>query len=177
MKIVDKLRKIVLGSRAETVEDLRKRGVQVGKNVALYSSDIDGGYGFLIEIGDNVTITNATILSHDASTKRLLGYTKVGKVKIGNNVFIGYGSIVLPGVTIGDNVIIGAGSVVRDSVPENSVVVGNPAKIVCSTEDYIARNKERLKNGPIYEIYWKDKTEEEKIKMMNELNGTIGFNI
>lgn len=177
MKIVDKLRKIVLGGRAETVEDLRRRGVKVGENVALYSSDIDGGYGFLIEIGNNVTITNATILAHDASTKRFLGYTKVGRVKIGNSVFVGYGSIVLPGVTIGNNVIIGSGSVVRDNVPDNCVVVGNPAKIVCSTDDYLEKNRKRLENAPVYETYWKDKSEKEKLKMKNELDGKMGFNI
>ncbi|MFQ6827743.1 MAG: DapH/DapD/GlmU-related protein [Faecalimonas sp.] len=49
------------------------------------------------------------ILAHDASTKQELGYTLVKPVKIGNNVFIGAGSIILPGVTIGNRVIIGSG--------------------------------------------------------------------
>lgn len=49
------------------------------------------------------------ILAHDASTKRYLGYTKIGRVLIGNNVFVGAGTIILPSVAIGNNVIIGAG--------------------------------------------------------------------
>ncbi|HOP59466.1 MAG TPA: acyltransferase, partial [Bacteroidales bacterium] len=53
-----------------------------------------------------------------------------GKIKIGNNVFIGNNCTILPGTTVGDNCIIGAGSVVRGNFPENSVIVGNPAKVV-----------------------------------------------
>ena len=75
--------------------------VQIGKNVDIINSYIDSGFGWLITIGDNVTITNATILAHDASTKKSLGYTKVGRVDIGDNVFIGYGAIVLPNTRIG----------------------------------------------------------------------------
>ena len=50
--------------------------------------------------------------------------------QIGNNVFVGSGSIILPGVTIGNNVIVGAGSVVRTDIPDDSVVTGNPATII-----------------------------------------------
>jgi maltose O-acetyltransferase len=57
-----------------------------------------------------------------------LNYTKIGLVKIGDNVFIGAGSIILPNVKIGNNVIIGAGSIVTKDVPDNSLVAGNPAK-------------------------------------------------
>ena len=51
-------------------------------------------------------------------------------VKVGNNCFVGYGSILLPGVTIGDEVIVGAGSVVTKDVPSNSIVAGNPARVI-----------------------------------------------
>ena len=52
------------------------------------------------------------------------------RVNIGKNVWIGSGSIILPGVTIGDNSIIGAGSVVTKNIAENSIAVGNPAKVI-----------------------------------------------
>ena len=52
------------------------------------------------------------------------------KVIIGNNVWIGSGSIILPGTSIGDNAIIGAGSVVNKDIPENTIAVGNPAKVI-----------------------------------------------
>lgn len=177
MKIIHKLKRLILGYKSETVDDFRKRGVMIGNNVAIYSSFIDDGHGFLVEIGNDVTISNATILAHDASTKRALGYTKVGKVKIGDNVFIGYGSIILPGVTVGNDVIIGAGTVVRNNIPNNSVVMGNPAEIVCSTSDYLEKWKRKMESAPVYETYWKDKKDEEKRKMIEELDHIIGFDI
>ena len=72
-------------------------------------------------MGDNCIIsTNVKILAHDASTGRFaVHYSKVGCVNIGNNCFIGSGSIVLCNVNIGDNCIIGAGSVVSKDIPAN----------------------------------------------------------
>lgn len=62
-------------------------------------------------------------------------------MKIGNNMHIGNNTLVMPGVTIGDNVLIAAGSVVTKSVPNDSVVGGNPAKVICSRKEYYERNK------------------------------------
>ena len=53
-----------------------------------------------------------------------------GKIKVGNNVYIGNDALIMPGVTIGNNVVIGAGTVVTKSVPDNSVVAGNPGRII-----------------------------------------------
>ena len=133
------------------VELLRKKGVVIGDNVHIYNSSVDGNYGASVTIGNNVTITGTCILAHDASTKKALGYTKVGRVHIGNNVFIGYGSVILPETFIGDNVIIGAGSIVRGKVDSDSVVVGNPAKKVCSYSEYIDKNRQLLNEGYISE--------------------------
>ena len=133
------------------VELLRKKGVVIGDNVHIYNSSVDGNYGASVTIGNNVTITGACILAHDASTKKALGYTKVGRVHIGNNVFIGYGSVIIPETFIGDNVIIGAGSIVRGKVDSDSVVVGNPAKKVCSYSEYIDKNRQLLNEGYISE--------------------------
>ena len=55
---------------------------------------------------------------------------------MGDNVFVGAITTILPGVQIGNNVIIGAGSVVTRSIPDNMVAAGNPAKVICSLEDY-----------------------------------------
>ena len=84
--------------RGESEEEYRlTRGMKVGKNCHIYSWDtIDGGHPYLISIGDNVTISsNVTILTHDASTNVVGCGTKIGKVTIGNNVFIGTRAIVL----------------------------------------------------------------------------------
>ncbi len=56
--------------------------------------------------------------------------TRTAPVTIGNNVWIGGGAILLPGVTIGDNVVIGAGSVVTHDIPSDSVAVGSPCRVV-----------------------------------------------
>ena len=118
------------------------RGLQCGKNVHIYRSLIDLGPGGkrkeYVKIGDNTTISFATLLTHDASIKVFTGKVRTGHVIIGKNCFIGYGSIILPGVTIGDKCIVGAGSVVTRDVPEGTVVGGVPAQKICSLEQLLA---------------------------------------
>ena len=124
-----------------SIEALRKRGVKIGENVDIIDTLIDWNFGFLCSIGDNVTLTGVRILTHDASTKKFLGYSKIGKVEIGNNVFVGKGAIILPNVKIGNNVIIGAGTIVAKDVPDNVVIAGNPWRVICSCDEYIERNR------------------------------------
>jgi maltose O-acetyltransferase len=161
------IRKIVYGlgikkiPKLSKVEECRARGVKIGNNVDLVNAEIDFCFGHLVSIGDNVTITNSVILAHDASTKKELGYSKVGCVKIGSNVFIGYGSIILPNTTIGNNVIVGAGTVVSKNVPDNVVIVGNPYRIICSYDSYIERMKNDMKIKPVSNTLFCDKTEDE----------------
>lgn len=112
---------------------------------------IDSSFLYLISFGDDCTIsTNVTILAHDASTKMGCGFQKVGRVSVGNNVFIGASSLILPNVNIGDNVIVGAGAVVSKDIPNNCVVVGNPARVICSTDKYYKRNQ-RKSNAKLFE--------------------------
>lgn len=162
-------------NKKSQLEILSERGLKYGKNFNMYNSIIDYGHCFLIEIGDDVTITNSTILAHDATTKLDLGKSKVGKVKIGNRVFIGYGSLVLCNTVIGDDVIVAAGSVVTKDVPSNSVVAGNPARVIGKKSDYIEKHRVNMKNSPVYEKFWEYKTQEEKRKMIKELDGIIGY--
>ena len=111
---------------------LIKRGLKVGKNFSRQGGvRIDTSYCFLIEIGDNVILApNVTILAHDASLKNVLGVSQIGRVTIGNNVFVGAGSTILQNVKIGDNVIIGAGCIVSKDIPSNNVVMIDAAKLV-----------------------------------------------
>lgn len=99
-------------------------------------------------MGNNLTLApNVHILAHDASIFNYLGYTKIGNVTIGNNVFIGASSLGLPNLHIRDNCIIGANTTVTKNIPYGSNAVGNPAKMVGRTEDYVKKNKELLKKG------------------------------
>lgn len=160
-----------------TVEELRKLGATIGNDVEIWTDKIDKGHAFLLKIGDRVTISDARILLHDASTKRFIGYSKVGRVVIGNDVFIGADAIILPGVNIGNNVVIGAGTVVTKNIPDNSIVVGNPGRIIGTTEKFIEKNKQMLKTCPIYNTYWPKKSWKEKKKMIKELETVLGFDI
>jgi len=139
-------------SGRDPLASLIQRGLVVGSN--FYMQDgcvIDACHCWHISIGDDVTLgPNVTILAHDASIKRVLGYVRLGKVAIGHRVFIGAGSIVLPGVTIGDDVIIGAGSVVSRDVPAGSLAVGNPVQVIGSTADYLARQRALMAQSPCF---------------------------
>lgn len=169
--------------RAEvSTEDLTKLGLTVGKNFSRQEKTIiDQSHCWLITIGDDVTIApRVHILAHDASTKRPLGHTRIGLVDIGNNVFIGASSTVLPGVTIGDNVIIGANSVVSKDIPSNSVAIGNPARVVCTYDEYVSRKNSELEKTPRfsedYTLRNKYLSADMKQKMKEELKkGRIGY--
>ena len=163
-----------------TTEKLISMGMKVGKNfVRLNGVILDPSHCWLIEIGDNVTMApRVHILCHDASTKQFLGYTKIGRVTIGNNVFIGAESVVLPGVTIGDNVIIGANSTVTRDIPEGSVAVGSPARVICTLEEYLAKEKSRMETAPCYgEEYTlrQNVSMEKRLQQKEELTGKVGY--
>lgn len=128
------------------ISHIRESGGYVGNNVDFYDVKMDMSNAFLYHIGNNVTITNCRILNHDASMCKALGVTKIGKIFIGDNVFIGADSIVLPNVKIGNNVIVGAGCVISKDIPDNSVVVGNPCRIISSYNDFIEKNKYQFSN-------------------------------
>ncbi len=159
-----------------STEDLVKLGLTVGENFSRQEKTlIDQSHCWLITIGDNVTLApKVHILAHDASTKPALGYTRIGTVNIGSNVFIGASTTILPGVNIGDNVVIGAGSVVSKDIPENSVAVGIPAKVVCSYNDYINRKKVEMETVPVFDESYTfrnpDFSNEIKSEMKEKLN-------
>lgn len=133
-----------------------------------------GSEPWCITLGDNVHITSEVrFITHDGGVLPLrkeipdLEITK--PITVGNNVFIGVRSIILPGVNIGNDCIIAAGSVVTKDIPDNCVVGGNPAKFIKTTQEY--RNKvsaESLhlgnlkgadKDKKLKEYYLKSKTE------------------
>ena len=140
---------------------------------------IDSSHYWHIEIGDNVTLApRVHILAHDASTKKFIDYTRIGKVKIGNNVFIGASAIILPGITIGNNVIIGASSVVTKSIKDNEVVAGNPARFIMDTDDFISKRKKEMQSVPVFDESYtlRQNVSEQKKEDMNRLmKNNIGY--
>lgn len=136
----------------QDLDKLIQRGLVVGTGFTRMGGVIiDPSHCWHITIGDNVTLApRVHILSHDASTKVFLGYTRVENTNIGNNVFVGAGSIVLPGVTIGNNVIIGAGSIVSRDIPDDSVAVGNPARVVKTLSAYLEESKQKMSSENVF---------------------------
>lgn len=172
-KLLEKIKKHI--DSEYDVKQLRSSGMKIGKNFSFYQSYIDPSFRFLVEVGDNVTLSHASILAHDGSSQLVVKKSKVGKVKIGNNVFIGFQSVVLPNVCIGDNVVIGAGSVVTHDIPGNSIAVGNPCRVIGSYEDFKCKTIEKLKTHPVYPTYHKFKSPEEIRQMQIELDKTFGY--
>lgn len=148
--IIRKLIRREKASEISYINYLRKIGCRIGQDFHIYSLTniyVDTQFPWMIDIGDHVHITNGChLLCHDYSWvvgKHLYGEVLggVGSIKIGNNVFIGTGSIILRNSKIGNNVIIGAGSVVSGIIPDNCVAVGAPAKKVMSISEYWERRK------------------------------------
>lgn len=141
------------------VKYYRKLGINIGNNINYICSDVyfDSTDYSLISIGDNVTISREVMfLTHDYSvhvamvnvgwippTGKTAHYLR--PISVDNGSFIGAGVSLLPGTNIGKNCIIGAGSVVKGTIPDNSIVIGNPAKVIANTVDW-AQNKLKEKD-------------------------------
>ena len=129
--------------RLDRVRQARVLGVRVGRDCRIYDCHF-GSEPYLITIGDHVTITaGVQFYTHDGGVwvfrDEFPDIELFAPIRIGNNVFIGAYSIILPGALIGDRCVIGAGSVVAGSIPPNSVVAGVPAKVVKSLDEYRAK--------------------------------------
>ncbi len=130
---------------------LRSKGAVIGEHCTIHPGAGFGSEPYLIEIGDHVTLNGSVqLLTHDGGVEVLmdLGYCqrpdKFGRIRVGNNVFVGANAIVLPGVTIGSNVIIGAGAVVSRDVPDNVVAAGVPARVICTIDEFYQKNRDKI---------------------------------
>lgn len=132
MKIV-----ISLSSNRQYINILRRKGIDIGFG-CIINKDVEfGTEPYLITIGNNVRITTSVkLITHDGGlfVPRNLGLIdkkadKIGRIKIGNNVNIGWNAIIMPGVTIGNNVVVAAGV---------------PAKVIETIEEYAKKNKDKV---------------------------------
>lgn len=181
--IIRKLRNHIQGTdpAQAQMEYLKQHGLRIGKNFHCFSPyAFDGNWPWLISVGDDVQIsTDVKILAHDASPNIVQAHTKVGLVTIGNNVFIGAGTTVLCNTRIGSNVIIGAGSVVTGNIPDNCVAAGNPARVICSIEEFRRKHEANLETHPYFDKHpwneWINAPEADREEMRKQLEGTFGY--
>lgn len=147
----------------EYISQCKKKGMKIGENCRCFSN-INDSEPYLIEIGNNVTIsTNVNFITHDNSITKICDeYTDCfGKISIGDNCFIGLGAIIMPGVTIADNIIIAAGSVVTKSFKDNNIIIGgNPAKKISNID------RDKLYTKEYYHNTRKMSYEEKKMYLM-----------
>lgn len=165
VKVIQKL--INYYKRRNHVQYAVQLGVKVGENCRFVDNPCWGSEPYLISIGDHVLISSqVAFLTHDGATwcfreeSRYKDTYKFGSIRVGNNCFIGFRSIILPDVDIGDNSIIAAGSIVTKSVPSGEVWGGVPAHFLMSTEEYsekclknrLSYDAEKMKTDPKNEM-------------------------
>lgn len=181
MSLKQKLKNLIqMLNREVPTETLVKRGLKVGRDFNRQQGCfIDPTHCYLIEIGDDVTMSiRVTLMAHDASTKKLTGYTRLGRIKIGDHVFLGANATVLPGVTIGNGAVIGAGSVVTHDVPAGAVAVGVPARVIGTTQELKKRAEtEMAQNGAFGASYRMGAglTAEKQEELLRATDGKIAY--
>lgn len=153
-----------LQKRLDPCRYWRKLGAQIGEECEIYpSANLMEPY--LVEIGNHVRINEGvTFVTHDGGVWVLRSLEKTeqdrnidifGTIKVGNNVHIATNVTIMPNVTIGNNVIVGCGAIVTHDIPDNSIAVGIPARVIESVDEYYEGNQHRF-------VYTKQMTDEEK---------------
>ena len=151
--MLSKIRKIIrflikkIRCTLNPVKYYRSLGVTIGEGTKFYTKDTDifSSEPWVVTIGERCHITGGVkFLTHDGGTliyskEEIDDFVIVGDITVGNNVYFGLRSTILPGITIGDNVIIGAGAIVTKDIPSNSVVVGVPARVVSTRDEYLKK--------------------------------------
>ena len=178
------LRQYVSGARdrigrqrlARRWEALRARGMRIGHNVWLPASTwIDTSYCFLISIGDDCGFgEECLILAHDAQMDEFLDAARVGRVIVHQSCHIGARCIILPGVEIGPRTVVGAGSIISKSLPADSVCAGNPARVLCSLDEYLEKHRQRMATSPTFS-YAVTLSPEERATMARALLQSDGY--
>lgn len=123
---------------------MRKSGISIGERCRIYTF-LQSHEPSMISIGNDVTISSeVAFVTHDNSILKVLDPMTdvVGRITVGDNCFIGQRSMLMLGVTLGECCVVGAGAVVTHSFPAHSVIAGNPARIICTTEQMAEKYKD-----------------------------------
>ncbi len=157
-----KLRKVIgrkfvylVRFRGNKIAYLRYLGARIGEDCAIYTTI--GNFGsepWLIEIGNHVMLASGVVLmTHDGSSRLFRDRfsdmnarygNRFGTITIHDDSFVGLNSIIVPNITIGPDSLVGTGSVVTKNVEPNTVVAGNPARFICSMDEYVERYRAKM---------------------------------
>lgn len=151
---------------AKPIDYARHIGVTIGENCLIATK----GWStepYMITIGNYVQVTNGVLIhTHGGShvaRQQCPNFDVFGKVHIKDGAYIGANSQIMPGVTIGEGALVAAGSIVTKSVAPHTVVGGNPARYICTVDEYIERNQK-------YNVGTKGKSAEEKKEILLSLS-------
>ncbi len=166
--------------KKKSLQILIANGLRIGRNASIHEGVFfDPSHCFLISVGDNCSLApNVRLIAHDASPKKLIPLARLGRIRIEDHSYIGDSSIVLPGVRIGPYSIVGAGSVVTKDVPPRTVVAGNPARVICTFDEFIERHRKQANEGRVfgYNEYDINRiTPERKAEMIEFLEKNVGY--
>lgn len=177
MNIIEKVR---IYRREKHLSRLIQRGLVIGRDVQINDGVfIDPSHCFLITIKDHTVLAPCVrLIAHDASMYKFIGITRVGRITIEANCFIGDSTLVLPGVRIGPNTIVGAGSVVTKDIPPNTVAAGHPAEVICSLDAFLAKHTSLRENNRTFsenEYNILSITADKKKEMQNYLEKNVAY--
>ncbi len=131
--LIAKIKEKLTGNHEYILKYLKTSGIKMGGGNHIYC-DITSAESNLIMLGNNITISgNVTFVTHDNSIIKINPHKSnlFGRIRIGDNCFIGMNSTILYGVTLGNNIIVASGSVVCDSFLDERIIIGgNPARII-----------------------------------------------
>lgn len=174
MRFIRVMKNIIYKRMNGDVAFAKKIGVNMPwGGVYLYGKIEWGTEPWIITIGENVHITNGVrFITHDGGTlifrKEIPDLEITKPITIGNDVFIGNNVLLLPGVTIGNRVVIGAGAIVTQDIPDNSLVIGVPAEVIKTADEYL----EKLKRESLHLGHLKG--QEKDLALMKYYNYTGG---
>lgn len=170
MKVIRYLSKM-LRLHKNSIIYWRGKGAIIGEDCDIHSSASLGTEPFLIKIGNGVRINaGVQLLTHDGGVwvlrrleKKYCDIDIFKPIVIGNNVHIGTNAVIMPGVHIGNNCIIGVGAIVTKNIPDNSIAVGIPAKVIETLEEYVKKNEKNF-------LHTKNMSQQKKEIYLKEYN-------